>query len=60
VSGEYSTIMAAANNGWIEGDKALRGSCIAFERRDADCALSAMRIVDLERSRAKLVCLEAA
>jgi porphobilinogen synthase len=23
VSGEYSIIMAAANNGWIDGDKAM-------------------------------------
>ena len=59
-SGEYSTITAATNNGWIDGDKAMRGSRIAFERPGADGRFNAMRIVDLERSRAKLACLEAA
>jgi porphobilinogen synthase len=38
-SGEYSTINTAANNGWIDGDKAMRGSRIAFERPGADGAL---------------------
>jgi hypothetical protein len=38
----------------------MRGSRIAFERPGADGRFNAMRIVDLERSRAKLACLEAA
>ena len=33
VSGEYSMIMAAAQNGWIDGDKAMMESLIAFQAR---------------------------
>jgi porphobilinogen synthase len=40
VSGEYSMIMAAANNGWIDGDKAMMESLIAFKRAGADGVLS--------------------
>jgi porphobilinogen synthase len=40
VSGEYSMIMAAANNGWIDGDKAMMESLIAFERAGADGVLT--------------------
>ncbi len=36
VSGEYSMIMAAADNGWIDGDKAMMESLIAFKRAGAD------------------------
>jgi len=35
VSGEYSMIMAAAQNGWIDGDKAMLESLIAFKRAGA-------------------------
>ena len=40
VSGEYSMIMAAAMNGWIDGDKAMMESLIAFKRAGADGALT--------------------
>src|ERR1700677_4890011 len=40
VSGEYSMIMAAANNGWIDGDKAMMESLIAFKRAGADGGLT--------------------
>ena len=40
VSGEYSMIMAAAMNGWIDGDKAMMESLIAFKRAGADGVLS--------------------
>ncbi len=40
VSGEYSMIMAAANNGWIDGDKAIMESLIAFKRAGADGVLT--------------------
>jgi porphobilinogen synthase len=40
VSGEYSMIMAAANNDWIDGDKAMMESLIAFKRAGADGVLS--------------------
>ena len=32
VSGEYAMIMAAANHGWIDGDKAMMESLMAFKR----------------------------
>jgi porphobilinogen synthase len=40
VSGEYSMIMAAAQNGWIDGEKAMMESLIAFKRAGADGVLS--------------------
>jgi porphobilinogen synthase len=35
VSGEYSMIMAAAQNGWLDGEKAMLESLIAFKRAGA-------------------------
>jgi porphobilinogen synthase len=35
VSGEYAMIMAAAQNGWIDGDKAMMENLIAFKRAGA-------------------------
>ncbi len=40
VSGEYAMIMAAANNGWIDGDKAMLESLTAIKRAGADAVLS--------------------
>ena len=40
VSGEYAMIMAAAQNGWLEGDKAMMESLIAFKRAGANGVLS--------------------
>ncbi len=40
VSGEYSMIMAAAEKGWIDGDKAMMESLIAFKRAGADGMLT--------------------
>jgi porphobilinogen synthase len=40
VSGEYSMIMAAAQNGWLDGDKAMMESLIAFKRAGADGMLT--------------------
>src|SRR5882724_6973836 len=40
VSGEYSMIMAAAQNGWLDGDKAMMESLIAFKRAGAAGVLS--------------------
>jgi porphobilinogen synthase len=36
VSGEYSMIMAAAANGWIDGERAMMESLLAFKRAGAD------------------------
>jgi porphobilinogen synthase len=35
VSGEYAMIMAAAQNGWLDGDKAMMESLTAFKRAGA-------------------------
>ncbi len=40
VSGEYAMIMAAAANGWLDGDKAVTESLIAFKRAGADGILT--------------------
>jgi porphobilinogen synthase len=40
VSGEYAMIMAAAQNGWIDGDKAMIESLTAFKRAGADGVLT--------------------
>src|SRR6266851_2259006 len=40
VSGEYAMVMAAAQNGWIDGDKAMMESLIAFKRAGAAGILS--------------------
>jgi porphobilinogen synthase len=40
VSGEYAMIMAAADKGFIDGDKAMLESLIAFKRAGADAILT--------------------
>jgi porphobilinogen synthase len=40
VSGEYAMIMAAAQNGWLDGDKAMVESLLAFKRAGADGILT--------------------
>jgi porphobilinogen synthase len=40
VSGEYAMIQGAAANGWIDGDKAMMESLIAFKRAGADGILT--------------------
>ncbi|NPD67894.1 porphobilinogen synthase [Lichenicola cladoniae] len=40
VSGEYAMIMAAANNGWIDRDRAMMESLIAFKRAGANGILT--------------------
>jgi len=40
VSGEYAMIMAAAGNGWLDADKAMMESLIAFKRAGADGVLT--------------------
>ena len=40
VSGEYSSIMAAAANGWIDGDRAMLESLMAFKRAGCDGILT--------------------
>ncbi len=40
VSGEYAMIMAAVGNGWLDGEKAITESLIAFKRAGADGVLT--------------------
>jgi porphobilinogen synthase len=40
VSGEYAMLMAAARNGWLDEDKAMLESLIAFKRAGADGVLT--------------------
>src|SRR5471032_3292928 len=40
VSGEYAMIMAAAQNGWIDGERAIFESLIAFKSAGADGVLT--------------------
>jgi porphobilinogen synthase len=55
VSGEYAMIMAAAQNGWLDGDKAMMESLIAFKRAGADGVLSyfAPRVAEKLRQSAR-------
>jgi porphobilinogen synthase len=48
VSGEYAMIAAAAANGWLDGDKAMMESLLAFKRAGADGVLTyfAQRIAE--------------
>jgi porphobilinogen synthase len=40
VSGEYAMIMAAATNNWLDGERAMMESLIAFKRAGADGVLT--------------------
>ncbi|MDZ4734868.1 MAG: porphobilinogen synthase [Rhodospirillaceae bacterium] len=40
VSGEYSMLMAAIGNGWLDRDKALMESLMSFKRAGADAVLT--------------------
>jgi porphobilinogen synthase len=53
VSGEYAMIMAAAQNGWLDGDKAMLESLIAFKRAGADGVLTyfAARVAEQLKAR---------
>jgi porphobilinogen synthase len=53
VSGEYAMITAAAQNGWLDGDKAMMESLIAFKRAGADGVLTyfAARVAEKLRER---------
>ena len=52
VSGEYAMIMAAAQNGWLDGDKAMVESLLAFKRAGADGILTyfAPKVADMLRN----------
>ncbi len=44
VSGEYAMLKGAANNGWLDNDKVILESLIAFKRAGADGILTYMAI----------------
>ncbi|KAA2237998.1 porphobilinogen synthase [Salinarimonas soli] len=52
VSGEYAMIMAAAANGWIDGERAMMESLLAFKRAGADGVLTYFAPRVAERLRA--------
>jgi porphobilinogen synthase len=51
VSGEYAMIVAAAQNGWLDGEKAMMESLVAFKRAGACGVLSyfAPRVAEILR-----------
>jgi porphobilinogen synthase len=53
VSGEYAMLMAAAQNGWLDGDKAMMETLTAFKRAGADGVLTyfAPRVAEKLRQR---------
>jgi len=53
VSGEYAMIMAAAQNGWIDGDRAMLESLTAFKRAGADGVLTYFAADVAEKLRAR-------
>jgi porphobilinogen synthase len=40
VSGEYAMLKAAAQNGWLDNDRALLETLLAFKRAGADAVLT--------------------
>jgi porphobilinogen synthase len=53
VSGEYAMIAAAANNGWIDGDRAMMESLLGFKRAGADGILTYFAPKAAERLKAQ-------
>jgi porphobilinogen synthase len=53
VSGEYAMIAAAANNGWIDGDRAMMESLLGFKRAGADGILTYFAPKAAERLKAE-------
>jgi porphobilinogen synthase len=54
VSGEYAMIAAAASNGWIDGERAMMESLLAFKRAGADGVLTYFAPQAAERLKAQL------
>jgi porphobilinogen synthase len=52
VSGEYAMIKAAALNGWIDGERAMLESLMAFKRAGCDGVLSYFAIEAAQAIRA--------
>jgi porphobilinogen synthase len=54
VSGEYAMIMAAAQNGWLDGERAMIESLIAFKRAGCDGVLTYFAPKVAEKLRAQI------
>ncbi len=54
VSGEYAMIVAAASNGWIDGERAMMESLLAFKRAGADGVLTYFAPQAAEKLRAQV------
>jgi porphobilinogen synthase len=52
VSGEYAMLRAAADNGWLDGERAMLESLLAFKRAGADGVLTYFAIEAARRLRA--------
>ena len=52
VSGEYAMITAAARNGWLDGERAMMESLLAFKRAGADGVLTYFAVDAARRLRA--------
>ena len=52
VSGEYAMLQAAIANGWLDGDKVVMESLLAFKRAGADAVLSYSALQVAERLKA--------
>jgi len=52
VSGEYAMIMAAAQNGWIDGDRAMMESLVSFKRAGCDGMLTYFALTVAKRLKA--------
>jgi porphobilinogen synthase len=55
VSGEYAMIQAAAQNGWLDGERAMLESLIAFKRAGADGVLTYFAAAVAEKLKASRV-----
>jgi porphobilinogen synthase len=53
VSGEYAMIAAAANNGWIDGERAMMESLLGFKRAGADGVLTYFAPMAAEKLKAE-------
>ncbi len=54
VSGEYAMLMAAANNGWLDGDRAMMESLLAFKRAGASGVLTYFAVRAAEMLKAEV------
>jgi porphobilinogen synthase len=53
VSGEYAMIEAAARNGWLDGERAMMESLLAFKRAGADGVLTYFAVRAAEKLNAR-------